>query len=457
MRRFLARVADRRITLTLFIAFLVLFCVGLVLPQRPHLTPDEYGAWAERWPWLAGYASRAGIDDVYRSTVMRVVFVAFTIQLLVYLGLRFMRVLRDLRKPMAEIDPESLPIQRRTPGGEVGLQELATGLKARRYRVTTSDGGGLTASKNRWSNLAGLVFHVSFVLLLTGAWILQVRHFRGDVIVTEGQAFHGKLEEYKDFEPTGLKRKDMPRVGFTPEKIEPVFSATGSTLDIVARILTGKGAERESREFRVNQPVTAGDAEALLIAFGLAPVISVRDRSTGRTVDTQCVNLNVWAPDLPEDSFLILRPPASVLARFYPDHEMTPEGPVSHSMEMRDPRLKLIITPRAPDLPQVRASLKLGDTVNIGRYELKLEELRLWGRFQITRQPGELLLVGFLLMVAGIAFRFFCVNRIVVVRVCESQTSPVLSIGARCEFFPESLERELESILSDLGEAKETL
>jgi Na+-transporting methylmalonyl-CoA/oxaloacetate decarboxylase gamma subunit len=446
LHRALDLIGHRRITAGLFLAFLLLFCVGLVVPQRPLLDLEVYEAWAAEWPRLASFCEALGFEDVYRSTAMQAVFAVFVLQLLLFLWRQGRRVFRAAARPEVP-PPEALPIRVEARGDSEALERLTAALRARRYRVARDSAGGVQASKNRYSGLGSLVFHASFILLSGGAWVLKAWNFHGEVILAEGQPFTGQPAEYLSFGPAGLEDDEMPAVSFMPQEIEPVFGEGGRTVDVEVTVAEPGAGDRLLGRIAVNRPMTVGDAEVLLMGFGLAPAFVVTD-GRGRETDAVIANLAVWAPGHPEDSFHLSRPPATVYARFFPDS--TTRDARNPSMELRDPMLELRIQ-RDLDGSEIVGSVRPGESLSLGEHQLEWAELRTWGTFQVSRKHGTLLILGFLLMVLGIAFRFFFVGRKVAAQVCEKDGAPVLSVGGQAEFFPESLRLELEDILAELG------
>jgi hypothetical protein len=450
LRRFLTRVTDRRLTVSLFLAFLVLFCLGLVLPQRPLLSPGEAEAFAERWPFVDRAMRATGLDDVFRSGAMRLVFWACVLQLLAWLGLRTGPVLREALRPRAE-PPERMPIQLRSAGGRAHLEALIQVLRSRRFHLRETTEASWFAVKNRFSGISSLVFHASLVLVLGGAWLLQASTFRGTTVLAEGQPFAGTRGEYQSVTPAGVREDALPKVAFTPLSLEPVFSAAGQAVDVACEILAGD-APGEPKRVAVNRPARIGDVEVLIHGFDLAPVFTVRQGRSGRQLDAQCVRLGVWSHGSPEDTFRLQHPPASVHARFFPDHEQGPEGHRTRGMEMRNPALYLRVVMDGEELPAAEGLLKPGESLEFEGARMTLEELRTWGTYHLSRQKGWLLILGFLVMVISITLRFFFARQAVAVQLVESDRGPVVLVGGRAAFFPEGLRHELETLVAGLKE-----
>lgn len=235
MRLFLRLLSDRRLTVSLFLTFLVLFGLGLVLPQRPLISPGEQEAFAERWPAVASLASATGLDDVYRSALMQVVFGACVLQLIAWLTLRTGPVLREVLHGRPT-PPERMPIRIRVHGHRGLLEAMRGALRSHGFAPREMAEGYCFADKNRVSALASLSFHASFVILLGGAWLLKASTFRGSMILAEGQPFAGTLAEYVDVTPAGSTEEDLPAISFTPQRLQPVFSSTGRTTDMLCEI-----------------------------------------------------------------------------------------------------------------------------------------------------------------------------------------------------------------------------
>jgi len=440
-------VTDRRITVSLFLAFLVLFCLGLVLPQSPLLLPGEAEAFAADWPLVDRVARATGLDDVYRSPLMKGVFALCVLQLLAWLSLRTGPVLREALRPTVE-SPERMPLQLRVAGGTARLEELSRALRLRGFRLRETAEGSWFAVRNRFSGLSSLAFHASFVLLLGGAWLLKASTFRGTVVLAEGQPFAGAPTEYQSFFPAGLPADALPAIAFTPQSVDPVFSPAGQAVDVTCEVLTEDGPDR----LAVNRPLRVNGVDVLIHGFDLAPVFSVHDAGMGRVVDVQCVRLGVWAAGSPEDSFRLVRPRATVFVRFFPDHEEGPEGHRSRGIEMLDPAMHVRVDADEEGVAMVEGLLRPGESLAVGGYRLTLEEFRTWGTYHLSRQTGWLLILGFLVMVVSITLRFFFVRQTVAVQRVQSEQGEELLLGARAAFFPEGLRYRLEKLVAGLPE-----
>lgn len=439
MRRVLSLLTSRRLTAALFLIFLALFVLGLVLPQRPLLSPAAYSGAVERLPeWLARTSAWLQLGDIYGSAVMMVVYVLFTAQVLAFLGTRLVRAVREAAYPPSEA-LEEMPIRLQVEDDGRQVAALERLLRARHFRMSDPRSGAFTAVKNAFSPVASLVFHASFILLLGGGWMVKANQFHGDVALAEGQPFRGTAREYLGGAAAGSR---LPEIGFTPEKIRPAFSTDGKTIDIACRVRLFADAD-EVCEIGVNRPLRVGDVAVLLMSYDLAPEITVRHRASGREVDAQCVRLSVWSPGNPRDEFHLRRPRARVSARFFPDAS-------GGGMELRDPVLEVDIKTGLEGAPGVSGRLRPGESIAIGDYDLRLEGLRTWGVFSVSREPGTLLMIGFIMMVVGAAYRLLCPRRWVSVRVCQAEGSSVLLVGGRAELFPEGFRLDLEALLEEV-------
>ena len=429
----------------MILAFLACFVIGALVPQRPLLGEVEYQAATEHVPaWILAFTESMGLDDVYHSLGMQVLFALFSLQILVYVVRKAPRIWREAH----ELDThrlESSPARLMTAPGDQDLSGLARRLSSMHYHVEARDDTTVVARKNRHSAFAGLLFHASFLLVLGGAWILQRNFFRGDLILAEGQTSSGMKMEYARTEPRIIGESAIPKMVLTPRSISPVFSPSGGTIDIRCEILTPDSDQ--PTEIRVNQPFKKNDTDVLLMGFGLAPVIIVRKKGEARPVDVVCANLGVWGIGHPEDDFTLRSPKARVTARFFPDFKNGLPIERQSSTEIRNAVLEVFVQPEDETIPSARGQLKPGESLAFGDYTMQLGELRKWGRFQVSRMKGDLLVLGLVLMAVAAAFRLLMLEKSILLTVDTQDGSKSIQIRTKAGLFPRTFERELPRIL----------
>ncbi|MHC4778230.1 MAG: cytochrome c biogenesis protein ResB [Planctomycetota bacterium] len=438
-----------RLTAGLFALFFLLFGLGLMIPQASEMTPAEYEAYIDTHPTFAGVMESLTFHDMYRSPLLHGLFVCFALQLVLYLHSRVPSFVRAAKygtpRPLEGLTSKAvLEGESENLDGTIGILHDAG------YHVGHRDDVSAATIKNRFSRLGTALFHGAFLLLLLGAWLSQVRNFKGMMVLTEGQSFRGTPEEYGSVTPANAVRSEFPEISLTVDEIEAQYSEKGSLTDLLAALrIEGRGSERT--DLRINRPHSLGGGTAVLISqYGISPVVSIRSRRTGGLLDGVIVNLNVLSMDSPVDRFEIHRPPGTVHMRFFPDHHLDDDGNhITKSLDVKNPLFEVRVVPADSSVPEVRKFVKPGDLLPFGPYELKIEEIRRWGLFKVSREiGGPLLITGFVLMVAGIGFRVLFPRKWITVTRPESGGGAVLH-GAS-EWFRMGFEEEFKSIADRL-------
>ena len=141
----------------------------------------------------------------------------------------------------------------------------------------------MAAERGHLREFGNLVFHLSFVLLLSGLAWNTLYNYTGDVIVVEGQAFSNNLTQYDDFRAgAAFRTSDLAPFTIWLDRFTAKFD-TGEVQRGAARVFSadvrfaGAQGQPERRRLEVNQPLVVGRTQVHLIGHGYAPVVTVRD------------------------------------------------------------------------------------------------------------------------------------------------------------------------------------
>jgi cytochrome c biogenesis protein len=169
-------------------------------------------------------------------------------------------------------------VVRRTPAETRGIVERV--FRERRYR--TLAGGdeevSLYADRFRWVPIAGLVGHLSLVVILAGGVVGTLFGYRdAGFTISEGQTLPVAAEP-------GLS---IQLLDFT----DRYDTVTGSPIDYASQIVVFKdGAEIDRHTVRVNDPYRYGATSVYQAFFGAAAVVTVKD-AAGNTLLAEGVPL----------------------------------------------------------------------------------------------------------------------------------------------------------------------
>jgi cytochrome c biogenesis protein len=282
-----------RVAMVLMLAIAALGIVGSLLIQAPPGVLNDASAKAD---WLASVRPKYGgwtnildtfqLFQVFNSLLFRVLIAALTISLVACSIHRIPGMVRTTTKPRVDVGPaffEHAPqheaiVVRHTPAETQAI--VAGVLKARRFRVLASDDGTihLYADRFRWAPFAGLVAHLSLVMILAGAIIGGTFGYRdSQFTIAEGATLPVGAE-------AGLSIK---LVDFT----DKYDTTTGAPIDYASQVILYKdGQQIDQHTIRVNDPLHYGDTTFYQAFFGAAAMMTIKD-AAGKTLVSEGVPL----------------------------------------------------------------------------------------------------------------------------------------------------------------------
>jgi len=153
-------------------------------------------------------------------------------------------------------------------------------LRGKRYRTIVTDDGAihLYADRFRWAPFAGLIGHLSLVVILAGAIVGSTFGYRDSgFTIAEGSTLPVAAE-------AGLS---IQLLDFS----DTYYTTTGAPEDYASQVVLYKdGAEVARHTIRVNDPLRYGDTTFYQAFFGTAAVMTVED-SKGNTLVSEGVPL----------------------------------------------------------------------------------------------------------------------------------------------------------------------
>jgi cytochrome c biogenesis protein len=285
--------SSMRFAMVLMLALAALGVVGSLVIQAPPATvadPEAYATWLnEVRPKFGGWTGpmdALGLFSVFNSLVFRVLVAALTISLIACSVHRLPGMVRTATKPRVDVGPsffEHAPqheaiVVRHTPAETLALVEGV--LHARRYRTVTSEDGAIAlyADRFRWAPFAGLIGHLSLVVILAGAIIGGTFGYRDAAFtLAEGATLPVASE-------AGLS---LQLLDFT----DTYDTRTGQPSDYASQVVVYRdGAEIDRHTIRVNDPLRVGDTTVYQSFFGAAAVMTVAD-AAGKELVSQGVPL----------------------------------------------------------------------------------------------------------------------------------------------------------------------
>lgn len=441
MRKVLDLLSSLRLTLALLLALAAFFLLGLVVPQKQVLQRELYRQWQRERPALVSALEALGLTDIHRSPAAAVLWGAFFVNLGVVMVRRVPGTLRRTRIDgtiPAPAGGAGAPVRWALPVERAELGPVRSFFEERRFAVHV-DGARLRAVKHRWGPLATPAFHLSFFLVAAGAGVSTATRFEGHVDLGEGEVFTGALAQYAS--PPLLPRLgEPPRVRFIVEAIRPEIVGTLATA-VRVHLRDAQGILRTSE---VNYPYEEGGASFVVKNLGVAPLLVLlgpgeQERFAG------LIRLNVLNGR--SDSFKL--EDVSFRAEFFPDYYRDGGGEGTRSQEMRDPVLRL--TASTARGGETAASLRPGEVMQIGPYQLAFADWRYWVRFYVRAERGLWLLwLGFALGAAALGWRLFLYRREYVAEVVPAGAGGTLHVAGRSEFYRALFADEADALLREL-------
>ncbi len=348
----------------------------------------KYGGWT-------GILDTLQLFQIFNSLLFRVLVAALTISLIACSIHRIPGIWRTTTKPRVDVGPaffEHAPqheavVVRHTPAETQAIVENV--LRGRRYRTLSSDDGAIHiyADRNRWVPWAGLVAHVSIIVILIGA-------------------IAGTLWGYRDAQFTIAEGATLPvaaEAGLTLQLIDftdKYDTTTGAPIDYASQVVLYKdGQEIDRHTIRVNDPLRYGDLTFYQAFYGAAAVMTVKDAS-GKTLISEGVPL-AWrttADNRPIGSFAI---PGS-------DYVGWVVGTLGNGDTTVKPGQMQVELYTAADGTQVASKvMDQGVATALGDYTVTFDRESQFTGLNVARDPGVMLVwLGAFLLFAGFAIRF---------------------------------------------------
>jgi cytochrome c biogenesis protein len=273
-----------KLALVLMLAFAALSLVGTLVIQAPAGVMDDPQAKAQ---WLAEIRPRFGgwtdlmdrlqVFEIFTSVWLRAIGALLAASLIACTVHRIPGTWRTMRHPRVDVGPaffehapqhEAMTFHREPD--EV-LAEAQSVMKRHHYKTITEGDGTvhLYAVRNNWAPWAGLVAHVSIVVILAGAMI--------------GSMFGFRDSQFMLAEGSTSAIPNTPGATITLNSFKDTYNTTtGAPLDYVSDVtVTQDGQVVAQQLVRVNEPLRYKSISFFQAFFGPAAVVTVKDADDG--------------------------------------------------------------------------------------------------------------------------------------------------------------------------------
>jgi cytochrome c biogenesis protein ResB len=429
-----------RLTLAIIIALTLLLLAGLVIPQKGVLQKDLYLRWRSSQPVLVAILDSIGLTNVYQSPLAVGMWSAFFINLSVVMWGR----IKAVRQQIA-LHPDKLQPPPRIRSGsavvEVGLPEalstaqVAELLVRRRFDVLTGH-DRLYAVRNRFSPVATIIFHLSFLMILVGGLTTIATRFTGRIELAEGEPFSGELSRYKA-PPRLPKIGDPPLPRLLVERIEPQL-VDGQPVGIKVTI---RDPDDQVDIAEINRPFRTDGCSFVIQDIGVAPLIVISD-SNGTQLDGAWIRLDVLLGK--QDRFQMAGLDLGV--SFFPDLVIIDGVPATRSQEMTNPAF---VFQHADDISD---PVGIGEEVVLDGLRLTPQELKYWVRFYVRKESGlAVVWSGFALAAIALVWRLLLYRREYWGAISvAADGGRLLVLRGRAEFYRELFSEEQDELAEEL-------
>lgn len=456
-----------RTALLLLLTLALVAIPGSLLPQRP-IAPIRVNDWKAANPSVADLYEALGLFDVYGSPWFAAVYLLLTVSLIGCIAPRIALYAKAVRQPPARTPKrlDRLPASASGPttlAAEAALGNAEVLLRGKRFRVRR-EGGAVAAERGYLREFGNILFHLSLALMLVGVAWNTMFHYRGEVVVVEGQAFSNNLTQYDDFSAgAAFKPSELQPFTIWVDKFVAKFETgevqrgAARVFEANVRIAHGTGAPEQAR-IEVNHPLAVDGTQVHLIGHGYAPVVTVTDPRgdvafSGPVVflpqDGNFTSLGVIkAPDarpnrLGFEGFFL--PTAVVDERgphsVFPD-ALAPElfvnvwtGPPRDETGLPESVYSINKTGleqmRTDDGKIVTFRIAPGQAIDLpDGSSLSFDDWRRWTKLQISNEPGLwLVIASVLLAVIGMLLSLYIRPRRLWVRVVDTPAGPRVEVG----------------------------
>lgn len=440
---------------------------GSLFPQRIQ-DPAKVNDYIENNPVWGPIADKLQLFDVFSSVWFAAIYILLFISLIGCVFPRAVKHFRAMKAAPARTPKnfERLP-QHRTltipvDAGELGpkqaIEDAASILKKRRYRVEVRDEGNgvynVSAERGYLRELGNILFHLAMIGVLVAVAIGSLFGYSGQKVVVEDDTFVNSLISYDSFSPGTNYNPDWLTpyaatldkftVEYDRQKGSPTY---GDDTDYTAEMtLTDSSGSTTQQVLKVNQPIYIEGTSIYLLGNGYAPIVRVTDGEGNIAYEGPVVSLASGASYL---SSVVLKVPDARPAQlgfvgmFLPTGETGFGAPTSIDSDLLNPMLVLqsytgdlglddgvpqnVYVLDTASLDELNSMAKGNgiildaskNTVNLpdGHGTIELLDVKRYVGIEIRSDPGRpIALASFILLFAGLIVSLFVARRRVWVR-----------------------------------------
>ncbi len=174
-----------KLALTLLFVIAILSVIGTILPQGQDV-------WQSDWPKspLFDFYNTLGLFSMYYSWWFLSVLGLLVLSLFACIFNRLPTTVKHVFKPRIDVKDAFVanqPMAGSFAGGSGSVEAATEVLRRHHYRVKTGKKGSMLAQKGRYSSLASVTFHLSFLFIAAGAVLGGLLGFDYQLSLPNGQ------------------------------------------------------------------------------------------------------------------------------------------------------------------------------------------------------------------------------------------------------------------------------
>lgn len=420
------------------------------VPQLAEKEPAFFALWQAQSPWQYYLIDRLQLNRVFTSLWFLCLILLVTCSLACSLYYQTKAALKSAPPSRKSGWPGAggKSFSCAVPAGSAALPSLVTQvMKKRGYRPAPAEGMGKAFffRKNSLGRWGGVIFHLGLLCIILAGLYNAALQQRGLVLLSEGETFSGKGEEWLSTEQGLLAKPFALDFSARLGSFRPLYSSTGRLKAVESElVLVHKGGQSVTLPLAVNRPVYFNGIKIFLSGkYGYAT-----------------------------DFILNERGPNPVLARILLDVPAERGGAIFHELDFptTDYHLAVNFHPdlhqpsRLPTFPGVDLSISenwapprhgrvpLGYTVPLSHGDtLTLRRVSYWtGLIFVNNHGLPLLSLGFGLIIIGTFLLYAVPCKVLFLRVSEEENDQRLFITGSSRRYPALFVQELQEIATQL-------
>jgi cytochrome c biogenesis protein ResB len=348
------------------VLLVILFCiVGAVLPQEGGFEPEEIAQWQQMHPTVTTVLGPLGLFHVFHSWLFLVTIVLLGVNTLTCTILHFLK----------------------------------------------EDGFSALKGPEAIEKAGFFLLHLSLIVLLAGGFWSAATKLDGYIVLTEGQHFTERHDNYLRLVEGPLRREHHEEFVVDLKKVDITYERKRYQTDVISILeVLSDGKKVLEGKVKFNKPFKYKGLSFTQDETGFSPRLIIGDKETGRTLINTFIALKTFRTaegreyrDFLPLPFLENR----IIVTLYPSFTMDKGGLKKNGEEPENPLL-LIESEDESGNVVLQRHLLAGQKTTVGNHTFVFGGLRRWSSFKVVEDSGyPIVWVSLWLAVAALLLRYF--------------------------------------------------